>query len=150
MSESFSSRLSEAIASSPLTQREIARISGITAPYLSDLKSGKKANPSREIIDKLAGILEVSPARLLIIPGESSLEENIPKPPPRRSDDPFYQQILDSLVLGASVCQLVAWLSEYLERERRGDPLGKTMVDAVIKEMEGRFPQKPTDGNELE
>lgn len=43
-----------------MRQTQIAAISGITGPYLSDLKQGKKDNPSPEIVKALASCLGVS------------------------------------------------------------------------------------------
>lgn len=66
MSENkFSVRLSEAIKASGKSQTVIAKLAGITAPYLSDLKKGHKGNPSQEVLKKLADSLGTTPAWLM-------------------------------------------------------------------------------------
>lgn len=65
MSEYFSSRLSEAIRRSPHNQAKIASLVGIAPPYLSDLKTGKRTNPSNDVVARLATVLEVTRAWLM-------------------------------------------------------------------------------------
>jgi transcriptional regulator with XRE-family HTH domain len=65
MSEQFSERLAEALKRSGKSQTEISALAGITPPYLSDLKKGKKSNPSNEIVSALAKALGVSVGWLL-------------------------------------------------------------------------------------
>ena len=74
MSDLFSEKLAEAIRLSEKTQSEIAALVGITPPYLSDLKKGKRSNPSREIVAALAQVLGVSVSWLLA--SESSAPES--------------------------------------------------------------------------
>ena len=65
MSEHFSERLAEALKKSGKSQTEVSALAGITPPYLSDLKKGKKSNPSNDIVSALAKALGVSVGWLL-------------------------------------------------------------------------------------
>lgn len=53
----FSQRFSDAIKHSGLKSKEIASKSSVSAGYISDLKSGKKDNPSSENVKKFSDIL---------------------------------------------------------------------------------------------
>lgn len=61
----FSSRLSQAMDTAGITQARLAERSGLTAPYISELRKGRKQNPSPEVAGKLAAALGCSPAWLL-------------------------------------------------------------------------------------
>lgn len=43
-----------------LTQKQVAELAGITQNYYSELETGKKENPTMEVIFKLAAALEYS------------------------------------------------------------------------------------------
>lgn len=52
-----------------LSARELARRSGVSQPYLSQLENGKNENPSIEILKKLAKALNISYVELMAIAG---------------------------------------------------------------------------------
>lgn len=58
--EIFAARLSEAMARSNLSGKEIAAAAGIDAGYLSNLKKGKRPPPSAPVTKSLAAALGVS------------------------------------------------------------------------------------------
>lgn len=91
MSDLFSENLAEAIRRSEKNQSEIAALVGITPPYLSDLKKGKRSNPSREIVASLAQALGVSVSWLLT--GESGQPESSTL----REEPPVYGGAPDAL-----------------------------------------------------
>ncbi len=69
-------RLKEYRKSLGMSQAELARKSGVSAAYLSELESGLGKRPSGEILLRLATALEVTIAELLgqdIRPGEGDL-----------------------------------------------------------------------------
>lgn len=53
---------------------ELSRITGINASYISAIERGLKANPGLEILEKLAGALDVSVSNLLVEEGKESQE----------------------------------------------------------------------------
>lgn len=52
-----------------LSIRELARLSGVPASYITEIEGGKKTNPSAEILQRLAGVLEVDTADLFAFIG---------------------------------------------------------------------------------
>ncbi len=60
MNENISERLVTALNLSSKSQTEIASEAGITSAYLSDLKHGKRGNPSKDKISLVAEALGVS------------------------------------------------------------------------------------------
>lgn len=48
-----------------ITQRELAKLTGISFSMISKLESGEQANPSLETITKIADVLKVQPFELL-------------------------------------------------------------------------------------
>jgi transcriptional regulator with XRE-family HTH domain len=86
MAENFSARLVLALEKSSKSQTEIAAESGMTSAYLSDLKHGKRSNPSHEKIAALADSLGVSLSWLLA--GEGQMARSPPAGNEVRSSDP--------------------------------------------------------------
>ncbi len=62
---SLATRLKQLIAESDMSSGEIARRSGITAPYLSNLAHDKVVRPSAEVAYKLSQVLGVSMLELM-------------------------------------------------------------------------------------
>lgn len=58
-----------------LTQKELARKSGLSFSMVSKLESGEQANPSFETIRKIADVLRISPGELVNAP--PSIEDQI-------------------------------------------------------------------------
>ena len=54
----FSERFSREIKRSGIKGKEIASIAGVSAGYISDLRTGKKSNPSHEAVKKFSKILQ--------------------------------------------------------------------------------------------
>ncbi|MFB9726867.1 helix-turn-helix transcriptional regulator [Haloechinothrix salitolerans] len=52
-----------------MTIRQVARLSGIQPSYIAELEAGKKANPSAEILQKIASVLELDTADLFAFIG---------------------------------------------------------------------------------
>jgi transcriptional regulator with XRE-family HTH domain len=52
-----------------LSIRELARLSGVPASYITEIEGGKKTKPSAEILQKLANILEIDTADLFAFIG---------------------------------------------------------------------------------
>jgi HTH-type transcriptional regulator, competence development regulator len=48
-----------------LSQADLAEKAGVTAPYITQLETGKKANPSLDVLRRLAKALGVPVAELL-------------------------------------------------------------------------------------
>jgi len=48
-----------------MTQQQLANLSGISQSYINELERGKKKNPSKKTLDKLAKGLEVSVSDIL-------------------------------------------------------------------------------------
>lgn len=63
--ENFSGRLSQAMDASGISQARLAERTGLTAPYISELRKGRKQNPSPEVAGKLAAALGCSPVWLM-------------------------------------------------------------------------------------
>ena len=83
MSEkNFSARLSRALKASGLSQAAVAKNAGITAPYLSDLKKGKRGNPSADVVQKLADALSIAPAWLMSYTDQTNPSTASQVPPP--------------------------------------------------------------------
>ena len=47
-----------------LTIQELAELSGVSMGYISHLENGSRQNPSREVMEKIAEILEESIAEI--------------------------------------------------------------------------------------
>jgi transcriptional regulator with XRE-family HTH domain len=62
--EDFHTRLKTARLRSGLKAKELAKICGISASYLSELESGKRSNPAKLLLEKLASECGVSVATL--------------------------------------------------------------------------------------
>jgi transcriptional regulator with XRE-family HTH domain len=52
-----------------LSIRELARLSGVPASYITEIEGSKKTNPSAEILQKLAKVLEIDTADLFAFIG---------------------------------------------------------------------------------
>ncbi|WP_165485511.1 helix-turn-helix domain-containing protein [Protofrankia symbiont of Coriaria ruscifolia] len=52
-----------------LSIRELARLSGVPASYITEIEGGKKTHPSAEILQKLATVLELDTADLFAFIG---------------------------------------------------------------------------------
>jgi transcriptional regulator with XRE-family HTH domain len=146
--EDFSIRLKKAIADSPLKQTEIADKCGITAPYLSDLKTGKKANPSREVVEKLAQILCVPVAWLMLLDDSVNPSEN--NSPAESYGNPNFSQPHDwkfndeSIVRDEARPQSADPLREETlrksrERFEKRDEIGSRKLEAVLGEIRERL-----------
>lgn len=151
MREDFSSRLRKAIDNSPLKQTEIADFARITAPYLSDLKTGKKTNPSREVVGKLAECLKVSYSWLML-GGESSPEPDYQKLADtstslnnlKEDERPYgedkWKALFESLIDSADSRWLLERVSELNAASISGDTKAKTLLDEILPRLTKRFP----------
>lgn len=158
MSENFSQRLTQAIRKSNLNQGEIAERAGITAPYLSDLKQGKKSNPSREIIAKLAEILSVSPAWLMALSENISPSEN-PKTatcltnpnklqePPAPYGNEKYRLLFERLIAEADPRWLVERVETLQDLAYKGDTDARLLVAEILPRLRNRFPENKPPPN---
>jgi len=53
-----------------MTQQQLANLSGVSQSYINELERGKKKNPSKLTLDKIAKGLEVSISDILIDEGK--------------------------------------------------------------------------------
>lgn len=152
MSEIFSQRLKLAIDQSPLRQREIADSIGITAPYLSDLKSAKKSNPSREIVAKLAEILHVRESWLLgvsefITPTENlktatySTHPNLIKEDAAPYGDEKWKGLFETLIETADPDWLLSRVEELQKQAFTGNVNSQRLIAEIMPRLRKRFPQ---------
>lgn len=151
MSLSFSKRLEKAIADSPLKQTEIAEIAGITPPYLSDLKTGKKTNPSQDLVAKIAETLCV-PYRWLLLGdedvnlmekpenAESSANPYLLRedPVPYRADK--WKTHFETLIAKADAGWLLDRVEEFQEQAFAGDASAKAILAEILPRLRQRLP----------
>lgn len=52
-----------------MTLKEVSEDAGISFPYLSTLETGKRTNPSAEVLNNIAGVLGVPPVEILTVAG---------------------------------------------------------------------------------
>ncbi|WP_341959916.1 helix-turn-helix domain-containing protein [Planococcus maritimus] len=58
-----------------MTLKEVSENAGISFPYLSTLETGKKTNPSAEVLNSIAGVLGVPPVEILTVAGYLTRDE---------------------------------------------------------------------------
>jgi len=75
----FSKNLKKIRESKNIGINELGRLTGLSPSYLSALEKGKKTNPSRETIEKIANALEVLEERLTGEAASSIIEDRIKK-----------------------------------------------------------------------
>lgn len=56
-----------------MTPAELTKRAGISAPYLSNLMSGRKRNPTRTVVRSIAEALEIDPRALF-----AEIDERVP------------------------------------------------------------------------
>lgn len=52
-----------------MTLKQVSEGAGISFPYLSTLETGKRENPSAEVLNNIAGVLGVQPVEILTVAG---------------------------------------------------------------------------------
>lgn len=67
-------RIKEARLRKKLTQKQLSERSGLSQAYVNELENGRKANPSKAVLEKLAAALEVPLAEILGREGGSAAE----------------------------------------------------------------------------
>lgn len=142
MSEEFSHRLADAIAKSGRTQAEIATISGITAPYLSDLKKGKKENPSREVVAALANCLGVSISWLLSSESESreaTIVKDATAMPQANSGPGLFERLFVESLKEKSAADLLDMLEKYAGPADEGDADAEKVVRLISPHLRNRI-----------
>lgn len=60
----YTNNLRKIRKSKNLTIQELAELSGVSMGYISHLENGSRQNPSREVMEKIAEILEESIAKI--------------------------------------------------------------------------------------
>jgi len=74
--------ISEWLAVFGMRRRELAKISGVSEPYISQLANNKKENPSREKLKQIAGALGITARDLYSPPPPREVIEAIRQLPP--------------------------------------------------------------------
>lgn len=55
-----------------ITQKELADAVGVTQAYISTLESGKRKNPSMDVLVRISKVLKVDIRKLICIEGETA------------------------------------------------------------------------------
>jgi transcriptional regulator with XRE-family HTH domain len=145
----FSERLSESLKASGLSQSQVAKQAGITAPYLSDLKKGKRGNPSTEVVRKLAAALKTSPFWLMGYEDDEHPthyqrangtwvpKKTAPEPPPAPADEKpetgsmDYKAVFLSLAENSDLEWLQSRIMDMSRRAAEGDVTAGQAVAAL-------------------